>query len=183
MLDKSGIDLDPCTGQAVALNICPDCRSSLGKNKVPHLALADHLYRGSLPEQFADLTWVEEKVCALYCITAHVTRLFQSSDPTQPRVFHDNTCAHEMNMVSTAAVLPRTPTDVNGFLSVIFIGPKKFDPKRFGSLFRVCKQKIWSFLVWLRHHNALYASIPLDSSIMSLYPEDGPMPGLDARVV
>jgi hypothetical protein len=31
---------------------------------------------GTLPNQFADLTWVEEKVCVLYCITAHVTRLF-----------------------------------------------------------------------------------------------------------
>lgn len=99
------------------------------------------------------------------------------------RVFHGNTCAHEMNTVSTATVLPRTPTDVNGFLSVVFIGPKKFDPKRMGTLFRVRRQKIWSFLVWLHHHNALYADIPLDSSIVSLYPEDGPIPGLIERVV
>jgi hypothetical protein len=88
-----------------------------------------------------------------------------------------------MNMVSTATVLPRTPTDINGFLSVIFIGPKKFDARCFGSLFQVCKQKVWKFLIWLCHHNPLYASIPLDSDIMSLYPEDGPMPGLDRRVV
>jgi hypothetical protein len=35
----------------------------------------------------------------------------------------------------------------------------------------------------LHHHNALYANIPLDYSIVSLYPEDGPIPGLVERVV
>lgn len=183
MLHKAGVEFDAVSGAAVGVKICCHCRCSLAKTKVPRLALANDLYRGSLPDQFRDLTWVEEKVCALYCITAHVTRLFQSSDPAQPRVFHGNTCAHEMNSLSTAAVLPRTPADVNGFLSVVFIGPEKFDPKRFGSLFRVRKQKIWDFLVWLRHHNVLYAKIPLDSALMDVYPDDGPIPGLDSRVV
>ncbi|KAG1876577.1 hypothetical protein DFJ58DRAFT_712827 [Suillus subalutaceus] len=161
---------------AVTVNVCVECQSSLLKNKVPQLALANQLYRGSLPDRFSDLMWVEEKVCALYLITAH------SSDPTQPRVFHGNTCAHEMNTVSTASVLPRMPSDVNGFLSVIFIGPEQFDPSRLRTFFRVRKHKIWSFLVWLKHHNALYASIPLDASIMDLYPSDGPLPGLTERV-
>ncbi|KAG2112594.1 uncharacterized protein F5147DRAFT_532231, partial [Suillus discolor] len=181
MLEKSGITFQD--SKAITINLCPECQSSLSKNKMPQLALANQLYRGSLPDRFSDLTWVEEKVCALYSITAHVTRLFQSSDPTQPRVFHGNTCAHEMNTVSTASVLPRTPSDVNGFLSVIFIGPEPFDPMRFASFFRVRKHKIWSFLVWLKHNNALYASVPLDASIMDLYPTDGPIPGLSDRVV
>jgi hypothetical protein len=58
-------------------------------------------------------------VCTKYQNTAHITRIYQSSDPSQPKVFHGNTCAHDMNVVSTASVLPRTPTDINGMLSVI----------------------------------------------------------------
>lgn len=81
------------------------------------------------------------------------------------------------------SVISCTPSDVNGFLSVVFIGPEKFDAKQFGSLFRICKQKIWDFLIWLCHHNAMYANIPLNPAIMSLYPDDGPIPGLDAHVV
>ncbi|KAG1813770.1 hypothetical protein DFJ58DRAFT_607813, partial [Suillus subalutaceus] len=150
---------------------------------VPQLALANQLYHGSLPDHFSDLMWVEEKVCALYLITAHVTCLFQSTDPTQPRVFHGNTCTHEMNTVSMASVLPRTPSDMNGFLSVIFIGPEQFDPMCLRVFFRVRKDKIWSFLVWLRHNNALYASILLDASIMNLYPVDGPLPGLSDHII
>jgi hypothetical protein len=88
-----------------------------------------------------------------------------------------------MNVMSTVSVLPRTPTDINGFLSVVFIGPEKFDPNRMGTLFRVHKQKIWSFLVWLKNHNCLYADIELDLSILNQYLTDGSLPGFHERVV
>jgi len=168
---------------AVSLRACSTCLSSLSKNKIPQLALANNLYRGGLPVEFQDLMWVEEKICAIYSITAHVTRLFQSSDPAQPKVFHGNTCAHDMNVVSTVSVLPCTIPDINGFISVVFIGPEKFDPKRLATLFRVRKQKIWSFLTWLTQHNDLYAEITLDQTIMDSYPVDGPLPGLCDGVV
>jgi hypothetical protein len=144
MLEKVGvISVDT---HAVSLNVCASCRSVLHKpDKVPHLALCNKLFRGDLPAQFHDLTWIEEKICAIYCITAHVTRLFQSADPAQPKVFHGNTCAHDMNVVSTASVLPRTPADINGLLSVVFVGPGKLDPAVLSTIFHVCRSKIWSF--------------------------------------
>jgi len=132
---------------------------------------------------FHDLTWVEEKICAIYCNIAHVTRLFQSSDPSQPKVFHGNTCAHEMNVISTASVLPWTPADVTELLSVIFDGPGKFDPKQLGTTFCVRKAKIWGFLVWLQSHNHLYANIPLDRDILELYLENDIIPGLKDCVI
>jgi len=182
MLEKRGIVFDDGS-KPVSLGVCATCRSSLKQKKLPALSLANNLFRGTLPEQFQDLTWVEEKVCAIYCITAHVTRLFHSSDPSHPRVFHGNTCAHNMNTVSVASVLPRTPADVNGFLSVVFIGPNKFNPSKAGALFRVRKRKIWMFLVWLKEHNIWYRDIELNLSCANLYPEDGILPGLLDRVV
>lgn len=182
MLEKVGVIsvADHC----VSLNVCDSCRAALRKpNRIPRLALRNHLFRGELPVQFHDLTWIEEKICAIYCITAHVTRLFQSADPAQPKIFHGNTCAHDMNVVSTASVLPRTPVDINGFLSVVFVGPAKFDPKVLGTVFRVRRSKVWAFLVWLRFHNHLYAHIPLDAKIASLYPEDDLLPGLSDGVI
>ena len=73
---------------------------------MPKFALVNNLYQGQLPVQFMDLTWVEEMVCARYQYTAHITRLFQSNDPALPNVLHRNTCVHEMNVISTATVLP-----------------------------------------------------------------------------
>ncbi|KAF8511997.1 hypothetical protein JB92DRAFT_2931120 [Gautieria morchelliformis] len=45
--------------------LCPDCHSSLTHEKVPRFALKNDLYRGRLPEESMDLTWVEEMVCSL----------------------------------------------------------------------------------------------------------------------
>ncbi|KAI6017871.1 hypothetical protein EDC04DRAFT_2576584, partial [Pisolithus marmoratus] len=165
------------------LLLCSDCLMCLLKEKIPCFTLANGLYHGELPSMFTDLTWIEEKVCAIYCTTAHVTHLFQSSDPSQPKVFHGNTCAHDMNVISTASVLPQTPADVTSLLSVIFVGPSKFSPKQLGTIFCVRKAKIWSFLLWLKYRNRLYADIPLDHSIVDLYPENDIIPGLANCVV
>ena len=98
-------------------------------------------------------------VCAKYRNTAHVTRIYSSSDPSQPRVFHGNTCAHEMNVLSTATVLPRTVADMNDMLTIVFVGPHKFDPRCLKEMFTIRKQKVWSFLKWLTKHNRLYADM------------------------
>ena len=87
-----------------------------------------------------------------------------------------------MNVVSTASVLPRTPADINGMLSVVFVGPGKFRSDSLGPMFKIQKRKVWRFLQWLRQHNRLYRDIPLDESIMDLYPEDGTLPGLEQGV-
>ena len=98
-------------------------------------SLANKLYRGKLPEEFCDITWIEEMVCAIFQNTAHVTRLYQLDNPAQPRVFHGSMCAHEMNIVSTASVLPHTLSDINDLLSVVFIGPGKFKVEDLGGVF------------------------------------------------
>ena len=121
-------------------------------------------------------------ICAKYRNTAHITRLYQSSHPSQPKVFHGNTCAHDMNLVSTVSVLPRTPADINGMLSVVFVGPGKFDPKSFGPLFCVRKLKVWRFLLWLQANNRLYVDMILDPDIMNQYPDDNTLPGLEHAV-
>jgi hypothetical protein len=88
-----------------------------------------------------------------------------------------------MNVISTAKVLPRTPSDINGMLSVVFVGPGKFQPGKSGNLFRVRKEKIWSFLMWLKSHNQLYASLQFDMDLVNLFPDDGPLPGIEEGVI
>ena len=124
MLYKLAIHL--LSGGNMYLDVCMQCHSCLCRGVMPKFSLANDLYQGQLPIQFTDLTWVEEMVCTCYWYTAHITHLFQPSDPTLPNVLHGNTCAHEMNMVSTTTVLPQTPVDINGTISVVFVGPGKF---------------------------------------------------------
>ena len=49
-----GVILEPLgfkdtTSDSLMMQICTECHSALKKHKVPHLALANHLYRGKLP--------------------------------------------------------------------------------------------------------------------------------------
>ncbi|TFK20680.1 hypothetical protein FA15DRAFT_599267, partial [Coprinopsis marcescibilis] len=178
MLSKDGIAPDASQTHD-NVTVCSACFSSLTHRSVPRFAMANKLYHGYLPDEFCDLTWVEEMACAIYRSTAHVTRLFSPGDPDkQPRQLHGNTCAHEMNIISTANILPCTPADLNGMILLVFISPKAFDPAKSGTLYRVRKCKIWPFLVWLKHHNRLYENMEFDQAVLDLYPDDGSLPGL-----
>ncbi|KAF8530620.1 hypothetical protein JB92DRAFT_3106226 [Gautieria morchelliformis] len=44
------------------ISLCPNCHSSLKVGKVPRFAFKNQQYRGQLPDEFIDLTWVEEMV-------------------------------------------------------------------------------------------------------------------------
>ena len=52
------------------------------------LALSNRLYRGALPKEFCDITWVEEMVFSIFRTTAHVTHLYEATDSKQPFVYH-----------------------------------------------------------------------------------------------
>jgi hypothetical protein len=147
--------------------------TALNQNHLPWFSLANYFYRGVLPGEFRDLTWVEEMVCAKYWNTAHVSRIYASpdSDNSQPKFFHGNTCAHEMNVVSTESVLPRTVADITDMITIVFVGAGKFDLNCLLKILKIRKTKVWNFLLWLRKHNHLYNNILLDAKIMDSYPD------------
>lgn len=181
MLEIKGLGV--LTTDINVLQVCSSCHRSLERNHLPKFALANNLYRGKLPLFLSDITWIEEMVCAKYRNTAHITRLYQSDDSSQPKIFHGNTCAHKMNVVSTAHVLPRTPSDINDLLSVVFIGPGQFKPEYLGAMFRVRKAKVAAFLKFLKQNNCLYSDMEIDVSLLNLYPEDGILPQVETRTI
>lgn len=142
ILDRGGVVLD--TKDSGIINVCSPCKSSLARKKIPRFALANGLYRGNLPHEFCDITWVEEKICAIYCTTAHVTRIFQSSDPSQPKVFHGNSY-------------------VGGFISVVFVGPGKFKLDQLGTTFQVRKAK----LIFILRMESFLACVIMSSRTMN----------------
>jgi hypothetical protein len=181
MLNSAGITYN---GHVAALQICHDCYAPLQRKKMPRHAWANHLYRGVLPDEFLDMTPVEFMACSIYRSTVHVTRLYGSaSDESAPRVLHGNTCAHELNTVSTAEALPRTTADLNNLVSVVFIGPGNLRMKDLRGLFRMRRSKIAKLLTWAKSHNVEYMHLPIDEAALNAIPEDGILPGLEDRVL
>ncbi|KAG8899576.1 hypothetical protein FRC00_001258 [Tulasnella sp. 408] len=101
-----------------------------------------------------------------------------------PLVFHGNTYADDMNVLSPATVLLRTPADILGQLSVGFIGPGPLKDSALKSVIRIRKSKVWDLLLWLKDNYPLYKDRLLSLDQLALYEEDGCVPGLeDATIV
>lgn len=64
-LDPNGIETNTGTGDT-KLSVCCPCYVYLTWGSMPCFALANKLYRGCLPEEFLDLTWIEECVCQVF---------------------------------------------------------------------------------------------------------------------
>ncbi|KAJ4478784.1 hypothetical protein C8J55DRAFT_429862, partial [Lentinula edodes] len=181
MLDPKGLQYVDTQLETFKIYLCAECHSCLIQDKMPRLALNNHLFRGDLPDVLQDVTWIEEMICSLYRTTAHVTRIYASSSPSDPLVLHGNACAHPFDLCTTVRVLPWTPADVNGVLSVIFVGPQKLTPDDFAKLkpFHVRRPVIRMLLNFLCRSNRLYADLPApDETCLMMYPENGILPGL-----
>lgn len=81
--------------------------SALKHNKLPRFALKNGFYRRRLPEEFNDLTWTEEMVCAIYRTTVHVTRLYGPSEESDAYRLHGNT-SNERPPTASFFPLPRS---------------------------------------------------------------------------
>ncbi len=75
MLYKEGVGVDYLTHTATVC-VCDQCMVFLKVATVPKFALKNHLYRGYLPSEFSDITWVEEMAVAIYHSTAFITQLY-----------------------------------------------------------------------------------------------------------
>jgi len=73
VLDPDGLQVN---AEQTTLYVCHPCNRYLPWFLMPCYALANRLYRGHFPEEFQDLTWIEERVCAKFTNTAVVTRLY-----------------------------------------------------------------------------------------------------------
>jgi hypothetical protein len=63
LLDPDGVSF-PSDGAPLILSICTVCHSSLKNNKLPPLSLANKLFLGSVPEEFRNLTVIDETMIA-----------------------------------------------------------------------------------------------------------------------
>lgn len=184
LLCPDGLDIDR-PAQKYIIAFCPECEEDLGRGTIPKFSLRNGLFRGYLPPFLRDLTFIEEQVCALYRVTANITRLFgaNSKQPNNPWHFYGNTCAHPLNAVQTADILPRTVADMNQNIGILFVGPGKHKPNILRKIFRVRRAKVIALSQFLRSTNVLFRKKVWDFSRFDEYPLDDALPGLDERII
>ena len=82
---------------------------SLRWETVPKFSMKNDNYRGRIPDELRDLTWLEERVCARYGRTRYGTRLSQrngSDLESLPFMLYGSSCAFEMNAVRSRGAPP-----------------------------------------------------------------------------
>ncbi|KAJ3909347.1 hypothetical protein F5879DRAFT_791812, partial [Lentinula edodes] len=186
LLDKRGIRSIDVDCSSFEIYFCRECYNSLRRVSMPRLALNNYLYRGELIEGIEDITWVEEMACAIYHTSAHVARIYGSSNAGDSLQLHGNVCAHALDICSVAKKLPWSPADVNDLISIVFVSKAKLkhDDLRKLKPYFVRRSVIRMLLSDLCHRNRLYTGLyTLDNSMLELYPDNDLLPGLQERIV
>ncbi|KAF8287741.1 hypothetical protein DL93DRAFT_2044184, partial [Clavulina sp. PMI_390] len=165
--------------------LCTQCHASLlpsndSRACLPKYALANKLFLGRLPPQFDDVTPMEELACALMRSSIYVYRLYHLTNAQDPFLAKGNSCAFPQPTASTAQILPHTPADIAGTISVVFTGPSKTPPESvLKNVFRIRKNVVSDLLHWLQDHNPLYSGVTIDAARLDMYGSDGALPGIE----
>ncbi|KAH9884318.1 hypothetical protein C8Q73DRAFT_617447, partial [Cubamyces lactineus] len=150
--------------------ICNRCHSSLCKNALPPLSLANGRWIGDVPTVLRDLTFGEELLIARfrrnYCV-AHV-----KGGQGKLRA---NAIVFEQPTLRTYDVLPPPRQELDECFALIFSGPVKptnDDYKR--TPFIIRHRVVMSALRWLKLNHAHYRDVTISRSNLTEYDDDLP---------
>ena len=177
MIDPDGVVQD---AENISLQLCARCDSSLRKNKLPRLAIANLNVLGPVPSELKNLTMVEEMLIAgcraKNCIVKLQDHRTNVSLPSSQRGFKGNIIVYPQRVGGLANVLPPPVDDVIHPICVIFVGqtlPSKSWLKDKAYPLVVRREVVRRGLVWLKAHNLLYKDIQIDKAHLQALPPEG----------
>ena len=150
--------------------VCDSCRRVIWKGKVPHLALANNLWIGRVPEVLKNLRYVEKILVARVRHTCAYVKVASGM-----RKMKVNVVAFESPTPKIYFVLPPPCDDIDDVLDILFTGPSKPTPEDFAwTPFLVRRNAVINALNWLKLNHADYADIEVSETNMKQYREDMP---------
>ncbi|KAH9855238.1 hypothetical protein C2E23DRAFT_724926, partial [Lenzites betulinus] len=183
LLHEDGLSIED---DEVYAALRPECCSCLRRCTLPPLALANKLYRGPVPSELRDLTFIEEQIiarCRSKCCIVHLRTDSEDEDapvlPSTQRGFKGHIIIHPQRAEQVAAILPPTVEDIVTPICVIFVGsvvPTKQWLERKAKPLVVRRERIRAALCWLKANNPLYRSIEIDERRLEDIPIEGLLP-------
>lgn len=172
ILEREGLILDE-RNDILSGNVCFHCDGYLKQRKTPQLAYANEMWSRStnLPEELADLTFLEWKLLSLSRPSVTVLRLVSQCHDFQStqRGYKASCVSYPQPATKVLDVLPVLPNDVPDFLRVVFIGAGKPLKSRTSSLLGVRPAKIKAALEFLIKYNPLYSNVQVDQAALDMY--------------
>lgn len=128
------------------------------------------------------MTFAEELLIRLAKTSVHIVKLYfktvHSGDPQSLQCALKGTCStYRQNIPEVVRMLedkllPLPPAIFSSMLSVAFIGSQKISKENLWSLFTVSRRRVYTALMWLKEHNALYGGIRVSMETLRQLPEN-----------
>ena len=164
----------------LSLQLCHRCSSSLLRNKLPRLAVANYNVLGTVPPEMQNMSMVEEMLIARcrtkQCIVKLQDHRTDVSLPSSQRGFKGHVIIYPQKVEDLSNVLPPPVDDVVHPICIMFIGPRSPSQswlKDKAYPLTVRREVIRKNLIWLKAHNPLYAGITIDEECLQALPVDG----------
>lgn len=106
-------------------HICIKCYETLQQGNVPHLALANGLWIGEVPDQLKNLSWTEQLLISKVIQNKCVVRVSKS----RMHKMTVNVICQAVPMSKIYSVLPPKRENLDDVLAFLYLGPIKPTPE------------------------------------------------------
>ena len=177
LVDPAGVI---CIDDDLSFQLCHRCASSLSRNKLPRLAIANFNVLGHVPPEMKAMTMVEEMLIARcrakQCVVKLQDHRTDISLPSSQRGFKGHVIVYPQKVEQLSNVLPPPIDDVIHPICIMFIGPSLpsqtwLKNKAYPLVVR--REVVRQNLHWLKTHNPLYRNVKIDEERLQELPMDG----------
>ena len=177
LVDPDGV---VCVDGDLSFQLCHRCTSSLSRNKLPRLVIANFNVLGRVPPGMKAMSMVEEMLIARcrakQCIVKLQDHRTDVSLPSTQRGFKGHVIVYPQKVGELSNVLPPPVDDVVHPICIMFIGPSLpsqswLKDKAYPLVVR--REVVRQNLLWLKAHNPLYGDIRIDEERLQALPMNG----------
>jgi hypothetical protein len=156
MIDKLGL-----LGDESLVTLCNGCNNEVVKGKRLKMFLTNYRWIGPVPEELADLNWVEELLIARAHIVGRIVRL-EERRASSYFALKGHVVLLPQDTTRLLNLLPMTPSSLPEIVRVVWTGKSAPIKTRLHPNFTVCRDKVYHALKWLCEHHEDYRHVIID---------------------
>ena len=164
--------------------VCETCWSSLVKEEMPALSLANGMWVGEIPLELKILTLPERILVGRFFPAAYIVKLFPRKKGSRlwaPDGYHSalqgNVSTYPLNTddvskITHDGLMPPSANVLAATVGVTFVGPKNVPQRTLPGFLRVNRDRVRAALQWLKANNPFYQNITISPERLEELPVD-----------
>jgi DNA-directed RNA polymerase subunit RPC12/RpoP len=162
--------------------LCIQCKKKLARGERPQFALANNMWIGRVPFELSILTLPERMLVVLYFPAVYILKLYPKrrgarewDENTMSKGMKGNVSTYRLSPSQIAGIvsgnkMPPPPRILAATIGVTFVGVGNCPLSVLLDFLRVCWQRVFDALLWLKQNNRLYSQIDISAEQLRLLP-------------